>query len=548
MKRLPIRIAGAAIASCWAQLAAAQGDLHVLYPAPGLEKGFGWSVSGAGDVDGDGFPDVVVGAPGAYTPAHLAGVVTVFSGRDAGALYSFPGKTGLDNLGWSVSDAGDVNGDGFGDIIAGAPCDYPDTTKGYARLYSGKNGATLHTWHANSLHDAFGVSVSGAGDINNDGFPDVLVGASMDDYKGQVDAGRARVYSLKEGLLYAFHGNSAGDQFGASVSDAGDVNNDGFPDFVVGAPKDEDTPFGGSGSVEILSGMNGTSLYHLLQLGPGIPLDLGGWVSDAGDVDADGYADVIVSGYVYYMMAASFSLSAEAFVVSGKTGSSIRWFGDSYVAGETSRTVSGAGDIDGDGYSDVLLQVRAPDGIEAHSGKNGSSLFWMPGHLDDLFGRGLSDAGDINGDGIPEIVAGAPGDAMLPYVRIISTACGPISSIGQGCPGTALEAPGLDVTGCPVPGGSVSIVLDDASISPVPVLLVASSSTTSLPMGGGCSLLVAPPLTPFWTVTGSSGTLILETTIPMDAPLATLAVQGFIPDPAAPAGFRNTNAVLIAVE
>ncbi|MBI4878172.1 MAG: FG-GAP repeat protein [Planctomycetes bacterium] len=550
MKKVAVGIAGA-IALCWAGVAPAQGDLHVLYPAPGLEQGFGWSVSGAGDVDGDGFPDVVVGAPQASTSGSMAGLVMVFSGQHAGVLHSLPGNSARDNLGWSVSDAGDVNGDGFADILAGAPCGYPDTSLGYARLYSGDSGATLQKWLAKSLHDGFGISVSGAGDINNDGFPDVLVGASMEDNNGLPDSGSVHVFSIQAGQLYRFDGQSAGGAFGSSVSDAGDVNNDGFPDIVVGAPMDESFSPVASGSVEVFSGKDGTSLYRFLDPVPGmgLPQALGCCVSDAGDVDADGYADVIVSGYCYMMFGVSISTSAAAFVVSGKSGTVIGGSSEIYSSGEHSRAVSGAGDIDGDGYGDALMQLRTPDGVEAWSGKHGWWLFnEYGGSANDLFGEALSDAGDVNGDGIPEIVVSAPSKTSTPYVRVISTRCGRILPVGQGCPGSAANTPKLDVTGCPVPGGSLLVVLDASSFSPAPALLFAGSATTSLPMGSGCSLLVAPPLTPFWTVTQPFGVLVLETRIPMDAPLATLAVQGFIPDPAAPAGFRNTNAVLIAVE
>ncbi len=551
MRRVAAGIAGALFSLCPAGLALAQGDLHVLKPTPGLEAGFGWSVSGAGDVDGDGHPDVVVGAPQAASFGPMAGLVMVFSGKHGDVLHSLPGSSARDNLGWSVSDAGDVNGDGIPDFVAGAPCGEPDMSLGYARVYSGDTGATLQKWQAKSLHDGFGISVSGAGDINGDGFADVLVGASMEDHNGLPDSGSVHVFSVQGGEIYRFDGHSAGGAFGSSVSDAGDVNNDGFPDIVVGAPMDEhaDEPWA-SGSVEILSGKDGTSLYRFLDLVPDMSKTeaLGCCVSDAGDVNADGYADVIVSGYRYMMFGATIATTAAAYVVSGKCGDVIAGSGELAGTGDDRRAVSGAGDIDGDGFSDVVMQLRTPDGVRAWSGKHGLWLFSEYGwYANDQLGEALSDAGDVNGDGIPEIVVGAP-SKWTPYVRVISTRCGAIAAVGQGCAGSASEAPSMEITGCPVPGGSLSLVLDTRTPRPTVGLLIAGSGTASLPMGEGCTLLVAPPLTPAWLETDVSGVLIAQIDLNMAIPLAAVAVQAFIPDPASSVGFRNTSAVAIRIE
>ncbi len=535
MKRLMTQLGGAVTALALAQLAVAQGDLYRLTPAPGFEQGvFGWCVSGAGDVHSDGYPDVLVGAPGAAISGTASGAMTVYSGLDGSPVLFLLGDKAGDSLGWSVSDVGDVNGDGYSDMVAGAPSSSSSTSLGYARLYAGGSGATLHTWYGTSLHDWFGVSVSGAGDFNNDGFVDVLVGASEADNGGLVDSGSAQVFSLQAGLLYTFNGHGTVDFFGYSVSDAGDVNSDGFVDIVVGAQLDDTGGLAG-GSAEVFSGKDGTSLYRFL--GPAYA-KLGYCVSDAGDVNADGHGDIVVGGE-------QSGSQSFAHVYSGKDGGIIWSFGLGGAPSEGGRTVSGAGDIDRDGFSDLLLARLPYGGVVARSGKDGTEMFLLQGETSgEMFGWSLSDATDVNGDAIPEVVVGG-GDG---YVKVISTECGTIETVGQGCAGSAPAVPTLQILGCAVPGATVLVALNAVGFLPMPVLVLVGPATTSLPMGGGCSLLVAPPFAPVWLVTGMFGLLTMDARIPMGTALGTIAVQGFVPDPAAPAGFRNTNAVLISVE
>ena len=200
---------------------------------------FGASVSGAGDVNGDRYADVIVGANGDNNNGPYSGSARVFSGVDGSVLYTFLGDSAGDNFGFSVSRAGDVDGDGFDDVIVGAVGDEPNGARsGSARVFSGLDGSILYTFEGDSAGDRFGFSVSGAGDLNGDGFADLIVGARQDDNNG-TDSGSVRVLSGKGGsVLYSIEGQSEGDFFGESVSGAGDVNGDGIPDLIVGAPND----------------------------------------------------------------------------------------------------------------------------------------------------------------------------------------------------------------------------------------------------------------------------------------------------------------------
>ncbi|MBL0921845.1 MAG: FG-GAP repeat protein, partial [Phycisphaerales bacterium] len=223
----------------------------------------GYSVSGAGDVNGDGFDDVIVGAPFQDNNGSNSGSAWVFCGATGGVLHTFDGDSSGDSLGWSVSGAGDVNGDGFADLIAGARTDDNNGPEsGIARVFCGATGAVLHTFEGDGAGDQLGWSVSGAGDVNGDGFDDVIVGAPFDDNNG-ANSGSARVFCGATGaVLRTLNGDSAGDQFGFSVSGAADINGDGFDDVIVGAPFDDNNG-ANSGSARVFCGATGAVLRTL---------------------------------------------------------------------------------------------------------------------------------------------------------------------------------------------------------------------------------------------------------------------------------------------
>jgi len=371
---------------------------------------FGFSVSGAGDVNNDGYADVIVGAYGDDNNGTDSGSARVLSGVNGAILYTFNGDSVRDYFGESVSGAGDVNNDGYADVIVGAAGDDNNgADSGSARVFSGVDGSILYTFNGDSAGDWFGFSVSSAGDVNNDGYADVIVGARGDDNNGSL-SGSVRVLSGANGaVLYTFNGDSAGDEFGWSVSGAGDVNNDGYDDVIVGAPYDDNNG-SNSGSARVFSGKDGTILYTFN--GDAANDYFGESLSGAGDVNNDGYADVIV-GARYDDNTGTNSGSAR--VLSGANGSILYTFNGDSVGDEFGYSVSGAGDVNNDGYADVIVGARYDDNTGSNSGsarvfsgKDGTILYTFNGDsASDQFGYSVSGAGDVDKDNYADLIVGA---------------------------------------------------------------------------------------------------------------------------------------------
>ncbi len=392
--------------------AIAQVNHNPSYPfygdSPG--DGFGSSVSGAGDVNNDGFADLIVGAWADDNNGNASGSARVFCGGTGAILYTLSGDSEGDHFGWSVSGAGDVNNDGFADFIVGAPLDdNTGTNSGRVRVYSGANGSILYTFNGDNAQDQFGISVSGAGDVNNDGFDDFIVGAHFDANNG-FGSGSARVFSGADGsILYTFNGDSGNDRFGWSVSGAGDVNNDGFDDLIVGAYLDDNNG-ADSGSARVFSGVDGSILYTFNGDSGGD--SFGYSVSGAGDVNNDGFADLIVGALLDDNSGA---LSGSARVFSGADGSILYTFNGNSAGDRFGTSVSGAGDVNGDGFDDLIVGAHLDDNtgdasgsVRILSGATGVILYTFNGNsANDQFGASVSGAGDLNNDGFADFIVGA---------------------------------------------------------------------------------------------------------------------------------------------
>jgi hypothetical protein len=344
---------------------------------------FGYCVSTAGDVNGDGYADVAVGVPD-YEDSDdhpEQGRVVVYHGSAAGlsttANWVVLGYRGNNDLGWSVSTAGDVNGDGYADLIVGAPkYSNGQTREGRAYVYCGSAAGLSPTasWIAESDLDfaAFGQSVSSAGDVNGDGYADVIVGA-CDYSNGQSAEGRAYVYlgsvsGLSAAASWWAEGNQVGARFGKSVSTAGDVNGDGYADVIVGAYAYDNGEYRGGRAYVYNGSASGLAATESWFADGNQENASFGWsVSTAGDVNGDGYADVIVSAVGYSLsMGRVFVFNGSA---SGLSAAS-DWMAEGYqTTAQFGVSVSTAGDVNGDGYADVIVGAWCYDNERTDEGR-----------------------------------------------------------------------------------------------------------------------------------------------------------------------------------
>ncbi|MGB0440481.1 MAG: hypothetical protein ACPGFC_10315, partial [Paracoccaceae bacterium] len=364
----------------------------------------GISVSDAGDVNGDGIDDMLVGARRGDDGGSNAGEgYIVYGGTslvdvDLTNLTSAQGIVVIghksdDILGVSASAAGDVNGDGFDDILLGAPFgDNGGSKAGEAYLIFGGDAlvdidlqtlspTSFMTIEGDRAGDNLGRSVSGAGDVNGDGFDDMIVGADLGN-NGGTDAGEAYVIYGGASLVdidltnitaadgYTIQGAAGDDEAGNSVSAAGDVNGDGFDDLIVGAPRNDDAGSNAGAAYVIFGGATpGDIDLSAIPSGAGITIlgraagDLAGFsVSGAGDINGDGLDDLIIGANESN---ADGTESGEAYVLYGKTDladidlanidASDGFFIQGDVAGDNAgHSVSGAGDLNGDGKADLV--------------------------------------------------------------------------------------------------------------------------------------------------------------------------------------------------
>lgn len=444
-------------------------------PTP-LDSGdfFGRTLINLGDVDGNGYTDLAVSAPGDDDAGLDSGAVYILffdsaatvinSTKISNAFGAFNGLFNGSKIGRNIGAGGDLNNDGTPDLLIGLPNDQDGgginrgallivflnpngTIQNIKKLSDGNNGLTQP-----DNHIQFGFSAAGIGDINNDGFNDIVVGAPNANYGG---SGAVMIVNLTDSgtvinqqLISGLHGNftGTGGQFGYSVAGLGDINNDNVPDIAVGAVQNNGTgkmytitlnQFGYVLSNNLL-GPNGSSqLYNTYVLDNN---DFyGSWISPVGDLNNDGQTDIVVSS-LYDDDGYSINSGAHYVTLIDTLGNTLyRSQKLSFYYGgiptgladyeEFGTDISPLGDVDGNGTEDYI--VGAPESLDGNDNNatregaayvlltnpDGSilkhekislsaypSLFSQNG----MFGTAVCGIGDLNGDGVPDAAVGAP--------------------------------------------------------------------------------------------------------------------------------------------
>jgi FG-GAP-like repeat/FG-GAP repeat len=381
------------------------------------------------DFNGDGYADVAVGAPADQN----RGAVYVYLGGPNGLDTTHDGvmreSTEGDWFGGSISPA-DFNGDGFSDLLVGA---YVSSASGQyggrALLYFGGPGTSINVRadviFSGILGEGRGKSVSSAGDLNGDGFSDVVLGAPNNNGGGS-EAGRAYIYfggiegtlDLEDGIL---NGRMASEQFGQHVASAGDLDADGFSDLIVTSGHFDDA-FRTPCIAQVFRGAPGNTFTNLpaLTLKGNTDADCGILGANAGDIDRNGFADLLVGTYPspgppfasLHMGNVNILTISEAKISSISTGY------------RRINTLALAGDVNGDGLSDIVIGdegsnsyaralVFLGSGTENYLVSTPAAALTSTIAGPSTFGTSLGSPGDINGDGFDDLVIGAYQDSTV---------------------------------------------------------------------------------------------------------------------------------------
>ena len=526
-------------------LGAQQGSFvpctRVLHTFTGEAAGdqFGWVSAPLADLDGDGLPELVVGAPFHAQSGANRGRIYVYSGGSGVELFHADGGVAQERLGHAVRPAGDLDGDGIEDVLASGPGSAG--VAGAARVFSGATGALLLTIGLGVPGDSFGFSCAGLGDVDGDGVPDLAVSAPTDGTAG-ASAGRVVVVSGADGttVLHTFLGSAPGDLFGSAVARLADMTGDGLPQLVVGASG------AGSGGLAYVFDLASEALLYPPLVPNASAVSFGQFFADEiGEVDGDGLPDLYVGDF------ADGGGRGRAYVFSGATGARLLTLtGPSGAGFGIGR---GLGDVNGDGRADLVLgSWTASQGatragrLEVYSGADGTLLRRVTSTTPrEALGFDAHGLGDLDGDGQPELVGTAASFGQS-RGRVYVIASRPLEPFGQGLAGSGGITPRLSLGGCPVLGSMATLETADV-LGGAPGLWLIGTERVEIPLlrgvlyagSGAWSLAHVAGGTPGQPGTGTASHAF---TLPIAPSLIgrRYVAQAFYADPGAPRGVSFT--------
>jgi len=477
----------------------------------------GATVSTAGDVDGDGWGDVAVGAPD-----EDRGRVRLFSGRDGSLLRLCEGDG---RFGAALALVGDINGDGQPEIVVGSPQRVgPGNAEqaGHASVIDARTGLTWHEVAGTSAGWQLGTAVAGPGDLDDDGHDDFAVSVPFSGGSLHPN-GRVLVYSGTDAAqMFALFANISHDQFGSSLAAAGDVDGDGHPDILSGAR--------GSGHAYVHSGRDGSLLLDLTA--PVIHKGFGTAVSGAGDIDGDGTTDLAVAEESY----ATFVTSGSVYLFSGRTGALLATWSGTQAGEAYGAALAGGRDVDGDGAPD--LAIGAPGHRDADGDlvgrvelRHGAALIAaFDGGVGDAMGTSVALIDDVNGDGLTDLLTGSPEADHLHRG---------LAEIFDDLDGSPGQRPKLSGLGNLVPDTHFQVRLQGARPLALSLAFVGWEADF-LPLAGG--MLVPGPGAQLPLVTDEHGDAVVGGLWPASLmPFTRVYAQIWTLDPVGPQGLSASN-------